>query len=238
MVAKIIFPIIAALLPVIVSDGLNSMLDNTSGTLNLVLSGFISLVFLVLIQMVLEKIDKKLNPINKYCGHWVEEMTLYHNNEPIERMIGLGIIRYDQATDEYVFIGKTYSLDGVEKYAWSIDYLHSDRDDSMQYVCSVQIPGERSIGQITFYSNNECDGNIWIMDGSWYKFNAYRITTKDLLRLDIESTSPKSWKKHFYCGMMISQKDCPKFICEYSKQKFPPLNNQAPIEEGIPRTGS
>lgn len=190
MFGKIVFPIIASLLPVIISNLLKENLGKESITI-LILSGFVSFVLLVIIQLLLENIGRQFSKKNNYCGHWVEEMTLYRKNEQgedcsIKRMIGIGIVRYDWKTGEYVFDGNTYDLDGSERYAWTIDYLHSSRDDSMQYVCSVQIPGERSIGQITFYSKNECNGTIWVMNGEWYKFNGHRIKVKEVYQAGIE----------------------------------------------------
>ncbi len=227
MVRKIIFSIIASLLPVVISDLLETSLGEKSATIFL-LSGFVSLVLLVIVQLLLENVGRRFDGKNKYCGHWVEEMTLYQKNaagvnEPKQRMIGIGIIRYDRKTGEYVFDGNTYDLDGNECYAWTIDYLHSARDESMQYVCSVQIPGERSIGQLTFYSKKECDGTIWVMNGDWYKFNGHRIEVKELYRADVE---PRFWAKLklFYRGMVMNQQDIPKFVRNYSEKNFPPLD--------------
>lgn len=239
MVIKIIFSIIAALLPVIVSNGMTILLERgESDVLTIALSGIVSLVFLVIIQLLLDRLDRKFDQLNKYCGHWVEEMTYYHGNEPTARMIGIGLIRYDKVTNEYVFDGKTYSLDGEEKYIWTIGYLHPERDGSMQYVCSVQIPGERSIGQITFYNEDESDGHIWIMNGDWYKLNAYRIKPDDICKLGIEPIAKatkwswlyKRWLS--YKGMVISQRDCPEFVRSYSEKKFPPLKGSPDNAEG------
>ena len=72
----------------------------------------------------------------------------------------------------------------------------------MQYVCSVQIPGERSIGQITFYSKNECNGTIWVMNGEWYKFNGHRIKVKEVYQAGIEPIL-RARLKLFYRGIMM-----------------------------------
>ena len=237
MPGKIIFPIVASLLPVMVNNFLTETfegLEEKSSTI-LVLSGFVSFVLLVIVQLVMENLERRFDSKSKYCGHWVEEMTLYQKDDdgvdnPTERMIGIGIIRFDCKTGEYVFDGNTFDLDGIEHYAWTIDYLYSIRNDSMQYVCSVQIPGERSIGQITFYSKNECDGTIWVMNGDWYKFHGHRIKVKELYQADIE---PRFWAKlkFFYRGIVMEQQDLPKFVRNYSKKNFPPLNLEEPCDK-------
>ena len=225
MTGKIIFPIIASLLPVIVSDLLQESLGiGSESSIILILSGFVSFVLLVMVQVLLENVGRLFSNKNKYCGHWIEEMTLYQKNSqgtdcPVKRMIGIGIIRYDRKTGEYVFDGNTYDLDGNERYAWTIDYLHSSRDDSMQYVCSVQIPGERSIGQITFDSKNECDGTIWVMNGEWYKFSGHRIKLKELYQFGVEPPL-RAKLRSFYRGMMMEQQDIPKFVRSYSEKNF------------------
>ena len=92
MFGKIVFPIIASLLPVIISNLLQENLGKESTTI-LILSGFVSFVLLVIIQLLLENIGRQFSKKNNYCGHWVEEMTLYRKNEqgedfPVKRMIG------------------------------------------------------------------------------------------------------------------------------------------------------
>lgn len=232
---KIIFSIIASLLPVMINDSLNDLIKAESQITIFLLSGFISIVLLVIVQFLIENLSRRFDGKSKYCGHWVEEMTLYQKNDkgadsPIKRMIGIGIIRYDQKTNEYIFVGNTYDLDGKEHYAWNIDYLHSIRNDSMQYVCSVQIPGERSIGQITFYSKNECEGTIWVMNGNWYKFHGHRIKIEEVYKTGVH---PRFWAKLrlFYRGMMMDQCDLSKFAHNYSRNFFPPLDTLEYIDE-------
>lgn len=226
MNGKTLFSIIAALLPVFVCNYVADLIKDEKTMETILLSGVVSFVLLAAVQFLLDRFVRRFNRLNKYCGHWVEEMTLYHKDEDInnrknlpEKFIGIGIIRYDKTTGEYVFVGKTYSLDGIEKYAWSIHYLHPEQDESVQYVCSVQIPGERSIGQITFYNKDECEGTIWIMDGNWYKFNGYRIKLADLLKLNISPVSQARQKWRFYRGVMFSQHDNSEFVRKYSKNR-------------------
>ena len=223
MIIKIIFSVIAALVPMFVNERIKILFGEKADLIILVLSGFISFVVLFVAQLFLDKLGRRFNQMNKYRGQWIEEMTCYHNNEPVERFIGIGVIRYDRKIDEYIFVGKTYALNGMEKYSWSIDYFHPNRDDSMEYVCSVDIPGERSIGQITFYNANECTGNIWVMNGDWYRFDAHRMKREELYKFQVSPTTKPRWRKNSDYGVVASYQDCPEFVRNYSQEKFSPI---------------
>ena len=228
-----IFAVVAAIVPVGIGELVQHFMGTESNLSRIVVSSAGALILLLLIQVILNA----FNRLNKYCGQWVEEMTMYEEKKDedgdgesakeTDRYIGIGLIRYDRMTKEHVFTGKTYTLEGKEKYAWSINYLRADRDDSMQYVCSVQIPTERSIGQITFYNKNECEGTIWCMNGVWYKYNAYRIKPRLFCELGLSALWEKAPRRPRYRGIMVSQKDCPEFVQKYSQQFFPPLAQYA-----------
>lgn len=228
-----IFATFAVLVPVATGEFVKILLDKESNLSQTVISAIIAFVLLLIIQIILNA----YNRLNKYCGQWVELMTQYKKNDNGEeeeqgRFIGIGIIRHDHMTGEHVFTGKTYSLDGEEKYAWSINYLRTDRDDSMQYVCSVQIPSERSIGQITFYNKNECEGVIWCMDGVWYKYSAHRIIRNTFSDIDFMAPVkelPILFQHFFqYRGIMIGQKHSPEFVRRYSQKFFPEKSPEKP----------
>lgn len=212
-----IFAIVSAILPVAVSELVQKISAEISPFTRIAISFVISFLALWTIQWILNK----YNRLNKYCGQWVEEMVQYNEkDEPVDKFIGIGIIRYDQTTDEHTFIGRTYTLSGNEVYSWAIDYLRADKDASMQYVCLVQNPLERSIGQITFHSKNECEGLIWCMNGISYKYKAYRVTRKLLMDLELSKYLEKFTWCPFYKGMVIGQKNCPEFVQRYSNNYF------------------
>lgn len=212
-----IFAIVSAILPVAISELVPKISSGISPVIKAVISFVISFLALWTIQWVLNK----YNRLNKYCGQWVEEMIQYKGeDETGDKFIGIGTIRHDHTTDEHTFIGKTYTLSGDEVYSWAIDYLRADKDASMQYVCLVQNPLERSIGQITFHSRNECEGLIWCMNGISYQYKAYRITKKTLVDLElIKYLEGFTWWP-FYKGIVIGQKNCPEFVQRYSKRSF------------------
>ena len=212
-----IFAAVAVIVPVGTSELVQLFLGKESNLSQTLISSIAAFILLLLIQIALNA----HNRLNKYCGQWVENMTQYEGDQEKERLIGIGLIRHDRMTGEHVFTGKTYSLDGEEKYAWSINYLRADRDDSMQYVCSVQIPSERSIGQITFYNKNECEGVIWCMNGVWYKYSAYRITRKTFSEIDFMAPLEELPKRFRYRGIMVGQKHAPEFVRRYSQKFFP-----------------
>lgn len=212
-----IFAIVSAILPVAVSELVSKILPNISLVIRTAITFAISFLALWTMQWVLNK----YNRLNKYCGQWVEEMVQYKGeNETGDKFIGIGTIRHDHTTDEHTFIGRTYTLSGDEVYSWAIDYLRADRDDSMQYVCLVQNPLERSIGQITFHSKDECEGLIWCMNGIWYKYKAYRITKKTLDDLGLRKCLERFTWRPFYKGIVIGQKNCPEFVQKYSNNYF------------------
>ena len=136
------------------------------------------------------------------------------------RTSSLELVRHDLTTDEHTFIWKTYTLSGDEIFSWSIDYMRADKDSSMQYVCLVQNPLERSIGQITFHSKNECEGLIWCMNGVSYKYYVYRMTKKMVIDLELNKILEKeSWNPVFK-GMIVGQRNCPEFVQRYSEKIF------------------
>lgn len=211
----IIFPIIAAILPVGVYELVSNKLGITGFSFTVILlAGVASFILLVAISAFLVF---ALNELNKYRGQWVEEMTLEKDGS---KFIAIGIIRYDRKTNEHIFVGKTYTLAGEEKYSWSIDYLRPDKDISMQYICGVKNPNEISIGQITFANRNECAGNIWIMNGNTYSYNAYRITKELMGKIDFNKPTGYIFKWPFAKSVMIRQKDCPEFVRLYSDRFF------------------
>lgn len=213
-----IFAAVAAIIPTIVSNLVKNYFSKETELARTLVSGIIIFSLLLIVQLLLNAYKR----LNKFCGQWVEEMIEYDmQNVQKSKYIGIGIIRYDRSTGEHTFAGKTYSLSGTETYTWAINYLREEKDDSMQYVCSVQIPSERSIGQITFYSKDECEGTIWCMDGKWYKYNAYRITPKMVIDLGLRQSVEKRAVFPWYKGMVISQKNCPEFINKYSAKNFP-----------------
>lgn len=214
-----IFAVVAAIAPVGISELVQHFFGKESNLSQTIITSIVAFFLLLLIQVILNA----HNRLNKYCGQWVEEMTQYEGDDEKERFIGIGLIRHDHMTGEHIFTGKTYSLDGQEKYAWSINYLRADRDDSMQYVCSVQIPSERSIGQITFYNKDECEGVIWCMNGVWYKYNAYRITKKTFSAIDFMAPAEELPRHLCYHGIMLGQNHSPEFVRRYSQKFFPPL---------------
>lgn len=214
-----IFAAVAVIVPVGTSELVEYFLRDESSLSQTMITSIVAFILLLLIQVILNA----HNRLNKYCGQWVEEMTQCEGDDEKERFIGIGLIRHDSMTGEHVFTGKTYSLDGQEKYAWAINYLRADRDDSMQYVCSVQIPSERSIGQITFYNKNECEGVIWCMNGVWYKYNAYRITRSTFSAIDFMAPAEVLPKRPRYRGIMVGQKHSPEFVRRYSQKFFSPL---------------
>lgn len=212
-----IFAIISAILPVAVSEIVQKAQIEIPNFVKAIISFCISFLILWIAQSILNK----YNRLNIYCSQWVEEMTQYNEQgESTEKFIGIGIIHHDLTTDEHTFIGKTYTLSGNEKFSWSIDYLRADKDSSMQYVCLVQNPLERSIGQITFHSRNECEGLIWCMNSVSYKYNAYRITKKMLIDLELSKLLEKRFYTPFFKGMIVSQRNCPEFVQRYSADKF------------------
>lgn len=212
-----VFAIISAILPVAVNELVQKVPFEIPSLVQIGVSFAISFLILWAIQLILNK----YNRLNKYCGQWVEEMTQYDEHGKAQgKFIGIGIIRHDLTTDEHTFIGRTYTLAGVEIYSWSIDYLRADKDTSMQYVCLVQNPLERSIGQITFHSKNECEGLIWCMNGISYKYNAYRITKKMIVGLELSKYLEKGSGNPFFKGMVIGQKNCPEFVQRYSNNYF------------------
>ncbi len=211
------FAIVSAVVPVAVSELIQKTSTDIPSWLKVIISLVISFCILWIIQFFLNRYSR----LNKYCGQWVEEMTQYNaKDEPGDKFIGIGIIRHDHTTDEHTFIGKTYTLSGIEMFSWSIDYLRADQDSSMQYVCLVQNPLERSIGQITFHSKNECEGLIWCMNGISYKYNAYRITSKMIINLELSKLLKIFQRNPFYKGMIISQRSCPDFVRRYSEKIF------------------
>lgn len=119
----------------------------------------------------------------RYCGNWIEELT---DTESKEKLIGIGNIRFDMLTNEYVFIGTTYDTSGNELYNWSIDFLRKYKDNAMQYICGMQIPNIFSNGQIVFLNRNEFKGTIWTMEGKTFTLHASRITTLLLDELGIK----------------------------------------------------
>lgn len=212
-----IFAVIAAIIPVVTTEVVRLNLKNESNLLTALLSAIIAFVLLFVMQFFMNA----YNRLNKYCGQWIEEMTQHDSNNVVSgRFIGIGIIRYDRTTREHVFYGKTYTLKGEETYAWAINYLRAERDDSMQYVCSVQLPNERSIGQITFSSKNECEGTIWCMNGMWYKYSAYRINKRMLMDLDLYMLIPKYTRYFLNRSIVISQRYCPELVKKYSQTFF------------------
>lgn len=212
-----IFAIVSAVVPVAVSELVQKIPAEMPSWLKVIISLVVSFFILWIIQFFLNRHSR----LNKYCGQWVEEMTQYNDkDEPGEKFIGIGTIRHDHTTDEHTFIGKTYTLSGNELFSWSIDYLRADRDSSMQYVCLVQNPLERSIGQITFHSKNECEGLIWCMNGISYKYNAYRITSRMVINLELSKLLEKFAKNPLHKGMVISQRNCPEFVRRYSERNF------------------
>lgn len=208
------FAICSAIIPVTIGEVIQKNIQLPDFA-KLIISIIISFLILWIIQFFLNM----SNRLNKYCGQWVEEMI--RNDEKCatqDKFIGVGVIRHDLTTDEHTFIGKTYTLAGSEIFSWSIDYLRATKDSAMQYVCLVQNPVERSIGQITFHNKNECEGNIWCMNGISYKYNAYRITKKMVSDLGLSSKLVrKSWNP-FFKGMIIGQRNCPEFVQEYNKR--------------------
>ena len=212
-----IFAIVSAIVPVAVSELVQKVPAEIPSWLKVITSLVISFLILWIIQFFLNR----HNRLNRYCGQWIEEMVQYNDkNEPQARFIGIGIIRHDHTTDEHTFIGKTYTLSGDEMFSWSIDYLRADQDSSMQYVCLVQNPLERSIGQITFHSKKECEGLIWCMNGVSYKYNAYRITRKMVMNLEVSKLLEKFTWNPFYKGMIVGQRNCPEFVKRYSEKTF------------------
>lgn len=208
-----IFAIISAILPVAVNEIVQKLLIETSSLVRVLISFCVSFLILWIIQIILHK----YNRLNKYCGQWVEEMIqCEEKGETGKKFIGIGTIRHDHTTDEHTFIGKTYTLSGEEVYSWSIDYLRADKDSSMQYVCLVQDPLERSIGQITFSNRNECVGHIWCMNGISYRYNAYRVTRKMLIEMEL-GILVKWWTGlPLFKGPVVSQRNYPEFVQRYS----------------------
>lgn len=185
----------------------------------LILSTVLSFVILMIAASFLEQ---HFLSLNKYCGQWVEEMVSMDNTGKAgDKYIGIGIIRYDRKTKEHTFIGKTYTFEGKEIYSWDIDYLRPDKDNSMQYICGVHNQQEMSIGRLTFSSKNDCVGNIWVMNGISYTFNAYRITDNDADHFDIQKEKTSLFKPWLRKGIIVGQKDCPKFVKEYVKRVWP-----------------
>lgn len=212
-----IFTIIAAILPVAVNELVQKILSNLPFLAKVAISFCASFIALWICQWFLHKRDH----LNKYRGQWVEEMVQYNEtSQPQKKFIGIGSIQYDHTTNEHTFVGKTYEVTGEEVYSWSIDYLRADKDTSMQYVCLVQDPLERSIGKITFHSSNECEGLIWCMNGISYKYNAYRITKDMLIELELSKYLEKHARCPHYKGMVISQKNCPEFVKKYCQARF------------------
>lgn len=212
-----IFAIFSAILPVAVSELLQKVQTGMPHFAKVIISLIISFLILWIIQFILNMSSQ----LNKYCGQWVEEMTQYDENDVAkDKFIGIGIIRHDRTTDEHTFIGKTYTLSGIEKFSWSIDYLRAEKDSTMQYVCLVQNPVERSIGQIEFHSKNECGGLIWCMNGVSYRYNAYRITKKMVIDLELSKILEKGSWNPFFKGMMVGQRNCSEFVQRYSEKNF------------------
>jgi len=209
----VIFPVLAAVIPVWIYELVKSKLDVKDFNLTvMILACVTSFVALVVLFALL---DGVLNRLKLYCGQWVEELT--NLDDADDRLIGIGIIRHDRKTNEYIFTGASYTTEGVEKYLWTIDYLRQDKDNSMQYLCGVQIPNEISIGKLTFDNRNEFEGNIWIVNGVNYKINAYRITQSLANDLGIHIPSFKRVK--------ISKRDCPSFVCKYVNKYLSPNRN-------------
>lgn len=218
MFKDVVFSVLAAIIPLLVQEYIERILNSDSSKPIMILTFAMTIVLFIVLQYILIFIQRFLRKENKYCGQWVEVMEHYVYNESNVKniFIGIGQIKYDQKTKEYVFTGKTFSLNGEEKYAWSIDYLHAQRDDIMQYVCSVQIPGERSIGQLTFFDKDGCEGTIWVMDGSYYKFNGRRIRYGDMKQMGI-STWDKIGRKIFG-KPLLSTRDYSEFVREYANK--------------------
>lgn len=219
-----IFPCISAIIPLLVNELINNMLDISNPAkyqkiMILILSTVLSFVILMIAASFLEQ---HFLTLNKYCGQWIEEMTCIDNTgKAITQYIGIGIIRYDRKTKEHTFIGKTYDLSGTEKYSWTIDYLRSDKDNSMQYICGVHNPNEMSIGRLTFSSKNECRGNIWVMNGISYTFNSYRITNSLAKNNKIPVVKPTLFNFLSNKRVIIGQQNCPAFVQEYVKSVWP-----------------
>ena len=215
-VKDIVFPVIATMLPVGIYELTKYLLTVSFNITVMVLSGFASFIALVIISLVL---DALLNKLNRYRGQWIEELEK-ETETGTEKFIGIGIIRYDYKTNEHVFTGKTYTVEGKALFTWNIDYLRPDKDNSMQYICGVQQPNEMSIGHITFVSKDECEGQIWIMNSDTYKFNAYRITRSLANKLDYESKAKPFFKRPFCKSVVIKQKYCPGFAHKYAEKFF------------------
>lgn len=211
---SILVSVLAAFIPVWIYEVVCRVIEETTKMwIKTIISGLLSFIVLFVVTWILEIV---LNGLNKYHGQWVEELTCQDNQE-IKKCLAIGIIRYDKKTKEHIFYGSTFSLEGEELYTWSIDYLRPDKDNAMEYVCCVENPDERSMGKITFLNRNECRGDIWVMNGVQYKFNAYRIT-KELLK---SIGFGQKTKCLFLRGKRICQKNYPEFIINYlTNNKF------------------
>lgn len=168
---EILFPVFSAVIPVCVYEYIQKSLSiKTFNIIVLALSCIVSFVILFLIFIF---INYLLGRLSLYCGQWVEELI---SNNSDDRFIGVGIIRYDNITNDYAFFGKTYSFHGKENKNWSIDFLRQSNAYTMEYICKVQITNEQSIGKLRFTNRNEFYGDIWIFDGTTYTIKGFRIT--------------------------------------------------------------
>lgn len=209
---SILVSVAAAIIPVWIYEEIGKEINGTAQTwIKFTISGVLSFVVLFVVSWVLENV---MNSLNKYQGQWVEELT-YQEEQETKKCLAIGIIRYDKKTKEHVFNGSTFSLGGEELYTWGIDYLRPNKDNAMEYVCCVENPNEKSMGKITFLSRNECYGDIWVMNGLQYKFNAYRITKELVKKICFEQKTKNSFPR----GRRVYQNDYPEFIDSYLKNK-------------------
>lgn len=214
-VKGVVFSVLAALIPVWVYEGVQTALENQgSRWIVMLLAGVVSFLVMAVATMLL---DALVSDLNKYCGQWVEELVRIDKGKR-EWYIGIGIIRYDHKSGEHTFIGKTYTLQGEERYVWNIDYLQPDTDNSMQYICGVRNPNEMSIGRLTFANRNEFEGNIWVMDGAQYKLHAYRITGRLLKSMEFTGRAGNFARRPGGLRQKVRQIDCPDFAVQYKEK--------------------
>lgn len=187
---------------------------------------FAIIVSIPLLYYVLEAIDYLMSDLKDYRGQWVELLTSTQTENFGEQSVGIGIIRYDRKTKEHTFTGKTYSKSGDEIFSWGIQYLRPENDSTVQYVCEVDNPNQRSLGRITFINPNECAGSIWVMTGRSYVFNASRVTKELLEELGIaDKVSPAersdSLLKRFFGerNFIVRQADHPRLAVAFLEKR-------------------
>lgn len=202
----IIFSVFAAVIPVAIYDLIKELAQpNAKKLLVAIIACVCSFVALMLLYVIFYYL---INRQRLYCGQWVE--TLTDVQSPGNKLVALGIIRHDSKTNEYVFTGSSYTTDGDEECRWEINCLSQQKDNSMQYLCKVIIDNDTSVGELSFSNKNEFKGTIWIIRGTTYKIDAYRITYSLMTELDFHVPLYKR------CRVRVSQRDYPDFARKYA----------------------